>query len=558
MAGTPAHAARDRRPRPHRDGRRQRCRRVRHLYAGRPELRHDAAVDAAAARAGVVREPGNGAAPRCGDGRRPCAADFRTLRQVLGRVQRDRPVPAQRVDDRHRIHRHHVRAGFLRAPEGRGRVRRGRADDGGGEYRRFQALRAVCDRAVRAEPAARAGARVDPSAGVADVARLLRAELACAREAVRRDAARDRHRRYHGCAVAAVLPAKLRDRQAHHAALHEVREGRPVDRHRVRPDRRGRDDRFQRRAVWRSSGSRPLHRRRRRDRGPREVCGPHERDAVRGRAAGRVHHRRGGGVAVHCVRDRRRVQDPSFAASRRVGREGFLSRLLRNRCGCGCARADSGQPAGPADRSGADARRRAAAERDGVPARAVQRPSRAWALGQFDEAQRVYRRGGVGAGAAVDHPDRVRHVSGHQRRSDRRRAGRRHGARDRRLSRDGADPPQQARRRARRRSLAARHVAHAAARVARAAEDDGRDACVDGRAARLSGNRGRSRDRQGRADDAAEVTAIVRDEAAPDPAPRRNTHMPARVAGMCVYAFDGAQRGCGAVVRSARASTSGT
>ena len=43
-----------------------------------------------------------------------------------------------------------------------------------------------------------------------------------AHAALGRDAARDRHRRHDRRAVAAVLPAELRDRQAHHAALHEV------------------------------------------------------------------------------------------------------------------------------------------------------------------------------------------------------------------------------------------------------------------------------------------------------------------------------------------------
>ena len=49
----------------------------------------------------------------------------------------------------------------------------------------------------------------------------------------------------------------------------------------------------------------------------------------------------------------------------------------------------------------------------------------------------------------------------------------RHRARDHGLYRHGIDPPQQARGRAGRRSLVARHVAHAAARHARAAEHDG-------------------------------------------------------------------------------------
>ena len=49
-----------------------------------------------------------------------------------------------------------------------------------------------------------------------------------------RHAADHRHRRHHGRAVAAVLPAVLRDRQADHPPVHALREGRPVDRHRGR------------------------------------------------------------------------------------------------------------------------------------------------------------------------------------------------------------------------------------------------------------------------------------------------------------------------------------
>ena len=52
------------------------------------------------------------------------------------------------------------------------------------------------------------------------------------RPAWHRDAADHRHRRHHGRAVAAVLPAVLHHRQADHAAVHAVREGRPVDRDR--------------------------------------------------------------------------------------------------------------------------------------------------------------------------------------------------------------------------------------------------------------------------------------------------------------------------------------
>src|SRR5260370_69590 len=58
------------------------------------------------------------------------------------------------------------------------------------------------------------------------------------RAAGHRDAADHGDRRHDGGAVAAVLPAELRHRQADHAAVHEVREGRPRHRHRLRGRRR--------------------------------------------------------------------------------------------------------------------------------------------------------------------------------------------------------------------------------------------------------------------------------------------------------------------------------
>ena len=92
-----------------------------HLRPGRPELRHDAAVDAGAADSGSLRQPGDGAAPRRGHRRRPRAPHLRALRQVLGRVQRHRPLPAQRADHRHRVHRHRAGARLSRARQDRGR-----------------------------------------------------------------------------------------------------------------------------------------------------------------------------------------------------------------------------------------------------------------------------------------------------------------------------------------------------------------------------------------------------------------------------------------------------
>ena len=64
-------------------------------------------------------------------------------------------------------------------------------------------------------------------------------------------------RRHHRRAVAAVLPAVLRGRQADHAALHPLRDSRPVHRHRGRRGRRGRADGRDRRRLRRDP--RPRH-----------------------------------------------------------------------------------------------------------------------------------------------------------------------------------------------------------------------------------------------------------------------------------------------------------
>ena len=67
-----------------------------------------------------------------------------------------------------------------------------------------------------------------PPAGRPDRARSPRAAAARGRQAQRRDAADHRHRRHDGRALAAVLPAELRHRQAHHAALHQYEKARSV------------------------------------------------------------------------------------------------------------------------------------------------------------------------------------------------------------------------------------------------------------------------------------------------------------------------------------------
>ena len=75
------------------------------------------------------------------------------------------------------------------------------------------------------------------------------------RQTIGRHAAGDRHRRHHHRAMATVLSAELCHRQAHHAAFHGLREGRPADRHRRRADRRHGHDGVHRRRVSRARRS---------------------------------------------------------------------------------------------------------------------------------------------------------------------------------------------------------------------------------------------------------------------------------------------------------------
>ncbi len=234
LARSAAHLARDPRPGADRHGRRQRRRRFRHLHPGRAELRHHASVDLAAADPGALRQPGDGAAPGCSNRRRPCPADPRTLRQILGRLQRDRPACAECADHRHRVHRHQPGARLSRPAARTGRRclcsgrRRGR------RHRGFPPVRAVCAAARLWQPAAGAHPSVGASAGRADRARLCRAAVPGGRQARRGHAADHCDRRHDGGAVAAVLSAELRHRQAHHAALYPLRAHRFVDRHRCR------------------------------------------------------------------------------------------------------------------------------------------------------------------------------------------------------------------------------------------------------------------------------------------------------------------------------------
>ena len=129
-----------RRSRPDRDGRRQRRRRRRDLRAGGPELRVQPALGAAAAGARAHRQPGNGRPPGCRGRHRSRQADLRAIRQVLGLVQRRRPVPAQFPYHRHRVHRHLAGDELLRRQSLHLRPDRRRPADRDHRERELQAL----------------------------------------------------------------------------------------------------------------------------------------------------------------------------------------------------------------------------------------------------------------------------------------------------------------------------------------------------------------------------------------------------------------------------------
>ena len=103
---------------------------------------------------------------------------------------------------------------------------------GTGSFRRFERIAVVVLRRLAAsDPDLPDG----PPAGRPDGTRLRGAvDARRRRRAGHADAADHRDRRHHGRPVAAVLPAVLRDRQADHAAVHQLRAGRPGHRHRHR------------------------------------------------------------------------------------------------------------------------------------------------------------------------------------------------------------------------------------------------------------------------------------------------------------------------------------
>ncbi len=117
----------------------------------------------------------------------------------------------------------------------------------------------------------------------------------------------------------------------------------------------------------------------------------------------------------------------------------------------------------PHHRGRADARRRAAAERHGVPAAAVQRPRGAGALGEQPADEPVHRRGDRDSGSDVGDPDRLGAVPRYFRHDDPRHARGWLRPRGRARRRDDAAAEDYDGSRARRRSRNPRHVAHAAA-----------------------------------------------------------------------------------------------
>ena len=208
-----------------------------------------------------------------------------------------------------------ARARLSRPRQDHGRRRRRRADHRGGQHRQLPAFRALLDDAGLRQSAAACPIYFMVHPPLAQVAHdLVVPQIPGDRQDERRDAARHRHRRHHGRALAAVLPAELRHRQAHHAALHPLRAARPVDRHRARHRRRRRDHGLHGGDLRRPGRVRRFHRRGRHRRRHREIRRQDGGRDVRDRADRRGDHRRGGGVAVDRLRDRRHLLGAPLAA----------------------------------------------------------------------------------------------------------------------------------------------------------------------------------------------------------------------------------------------------
>src|SRR5271163_742896 len=221
------------------------------------------------------------------------------------------------------------------------------------------------------------------------------------RQAERRDADRHRRRRHHRRAMAVVLPAELCHRQAHHPALHQIRAPRSLARNRAGHRRRGRDHRVHGGDLRWTPRVRQFHRRGRHRGRARKICRQDRGRDVCHRANRRGADRRVGGDAVDGLRARRRVFGPPFAASARRRCKGLLHRLFpadRDRRG---DRADPRLSTRAPHRGCPSARRRVAAERDRIPAAAVQRQACAGSVGQRALAELFHWRGDRRAGVAL-------------------------------------------------------------------------------------------------------------------------------------------------------------
>ena len=265
-------AAGDHRAGAHRHGGRQRRRRVWDLHPGWAELRYPPFVDAVATRAGPLRQPGDGATSGRSLGSWPCQADPGKVREVLGGVQRDRPVHPERADDRDRVHRRDIGRRLPRAAEdplcGARRSSRCRRC----QYGKLSPLREDLSRAggriARAHPDIPDG----PPAGNSNGPEFRRTGTATRGSAIYSDAPHNRNSRYDCGPLAAFLPAVLCDRQADHAPVHKVRARRPLHRDCNRGRGSGRNVRLFRCHVRRATGVRQLHQCSRCRSGTRDVC----------------------------------------------------------------------------------------------------------------------------------------------------------------------------------------------------------------------------------------------------------------------------------------------
>ena len=317
-------------PGAHRHGGRQRRGRRLHLQPGRPGLRRQPALGAAAPHPGPDREPGDGRAPRRRHRGRPRQAHLRALRPLLGSVLGDRPVHPELPHHRDRVHRGRSGARLLRREQVRlGAPRRARAHPHH-RQRQLPPLGAVHVRLhLRQLPGDPAGDHESPERG-AD-----RSPHPAAGNRGRGDlrlrASHHRHRRHDRGAVATVLPAVEHHRQADHHALDQLRTGRHGPWLGRDGHRRGRADGDLRLRLRGHPLGGQLHQRRRRGQRAPAHAGRGGGNDVRDRAAERLADRRRGGDALDLLRRRRRLRPAPLAAPRHARRQGLLHQLRRAR-----------------------------------------------------------------------------------------------------------------------------------------------------------------------------------------------------------------------------------